>query len=73
MTAHGGVTHYAGAITVPLTRGRVMVVDSGAAACCSGERARQIRDEMRNTYEPRKVTCKRCLRLMAKAERGATP
>lgn len=55
------VIHYAGEVRTPTTH-----VAAGWAACCSGDRARKIKAEGRNTYEPERVTCKRCLDMIRK-------
>lgn len=54
--------HYAGAV-----RTMRMRVLPGWAACCSGEKADRIRAESRHTYDPAKVTCAACKRVMTKA------
>ena len=53
--------HFAGAVRTP----RMMIL-AGWAACCSGYRAEQIREEGRNTHDREAVTCRACLRVMAK-------
>lgn len=53
--------HYAGAVRT--ARMRVL---PGWAACCSGDKADRIRAEGQHTYDPTKVTCTACKRVMAK-------
>ena len=54
--------HYAGEVYTKRSHGF-----AGWAACCSGSKAERIRAERWNTYEPAEVTCKACLRVMARA------
>ena len=58
--------HYAGAVQTPTVR-----ILGGWAACCSGDRARRIRAEGRHTYDLLAVTCRTCLRVMARDPRLA--
>lgn len=60
--------HYAG----PIRTHRVRIL-AGWAACCSGDKAEQIRRDRQHTYDPAKVTCGACLRMIAldRAERAA--
>ena len=53
--------HYAGAVRTPRMR-----ILAGWAACCYGHRAEQIRADGAHTRDPAAVTCKACLRWMAK-------
>jgi hypothetical protein len=62
--------HYAGRIDH--ASGLIL---AGWAACCSGERAANIRARGQHTYARDEVTCKACLKMIArgdeyKAERG---
>ena len=52
--------HYAGPIRTKKCR-----VLPGWAACCSGQRAEQIRQDGQHTYERKNVTCGHCLRMIA--------
>lgn len=54
--------HYAGAVEYGRTR-----ILAGWAACCSGQRAEDIRAACLNTRDPAKVTCAKCRRIMEKA------
>lgn len=60
--------HYKGELYVPMASGSTLHVMGGWAACCSGDRARKIRERGQNTYDESEVTCKRCLALIQKAE-----
>lgn len=60
--------HYSGALTVPRRGSAVLMIAAGWAACCSGPRARRIREEGRGTRDREAVTCRRCLALMAAAD-----
>lgn len=53
--------HYAGSVRTPKMR-----ILAGWAACCSGDRADGIRAEGAHTRAVSAVTCKACLRMMAK-------
>lgn len=57
------VIHYSGAVRTPRTR-----ILAGWAACCSGIKAERIRANGNNTDNPANVTCRACLRVMAKDE-----
>ncbi len=58
--------HYGGDLRV--VRGkRVTLILAGWAACCSGDKARRIRERNQHTINREAVTCKRCLALMKKA------
>lgn len=59
--------HYAGELKVPLANGSTTHIFGGWAACCSGDRARKIRERKQNTRYEHEVTCKTCLRQMQKA------
>lgn len=53
--------HYSGPVRTPKLK-----ILPGWAACCSGDRAERIRAEGRNTLIIAEVTCKACLRVIAK-------
>jgi len=53
--------HYGGSVSTPRMR-----ILAGWAACCSGDRAVRIRAEGAHTRAVSAVTCKACLRVMAK-------
>lgn len=58
--------HYAGALRI--VRGeRLTQISSGFAACAFGQRAWNVRRRGNHTYDPEKVTCRRCNYLMALA------
>lgn len=57
------VIHYSGAVRTPRTN-----ILAGWAACCSGVKAEQIRAKGNSTRNPSEVTCRACLRVMAKDE-----
>lgn len=59
--------HYAGALRWKGKRGHVIEILPGWAACCSGDRARKIRQSRANTYYILLVTCKACLRTVERA------
>jgi hypothetical protein len=65
------VIHYAGELNWTDKRGASSHVYAGWAACCSGDRARDVRREGNHTYEPTEVTCKPCLLRLAWAGRVA--
>jgi hypothetical protein len=60
----GRATHYIGGLSWTV-RGIRTTILPGWAACCSGKRAEIIRLNGNGTTEPRKVTCKLCLRSMS--------
>ncbi len=62
------VVHFAGPLRWMNRNGAVTTILAGWAACCSGDRAERIRSDGRNTVVPRLVSCKACLKAMAKAE-----
>lgn len=64
-----GRMHYAGALSIRNAR-RVILIADGWAACSTGERAVAIRASGGATRELAKVTCKRCLALIAKASKA---
>ena len=51
--------HYAGAV-----RTKRLKILPGWAACCSGDRANEIRESGMHTYEPDEVTCAKCISMM---------
>jgi hypothetical protein len=55
--------HYSGAVRTPRT-----TILAGWAACCSGIKAERIRANGNNTNNPVDVTCRACLKVMAKDE-----
>jgi hypothetical protein len=64
--------HYRGALRVPHSDGRVTEILGGFAACCSGDAAWTVRGLGTHTDDRAKVTCRRCLALIAKAKGGAS-
>ena len=56
-------THYAGEII--WENGSVL---PGWAACCSGDRAVEIRERGNHTLNKVEVTCKQCLKMIARHE-----
>jgi hypothetical protein len=72
----GGVIHYAGAVTYSTTRGGGVHLHAGWAACCTGDRAREIRRRGAHTYDRAAVTCGSCKRVLVLADawaaKGAT-
>ena len=56
--------HWEGGIRYP--RGTRL---PGWPCCCSGERAERIAEARQQTAQPRDVTCRACLRLMAQDAR----
>ena len=59
--------HYAGPLR--MERGnRLSLIAGGWAACCSGDRARQIARAGHQTYYRSCVTCRRCLSQIAAAK-----
>lgn len=61
MTKRKRQIHYAG----PIRTSRMRVLP-GWAACCSGDRAERIRAEGAHSYVIGEVTCRACLRTMAR-------
>lgn len=59
--------HYAGALSYQKSNGYTVKVTGGWAACCYGEKAKQIKKRGLNTYKLPEVTCKTCLMIMRKA------
>lgn len=57
--------HWAGGLDYPV-RGGIMVMSPGYPCCCSGDRARKIREDGTQAWDRERVTCKTCLRLLAK-------
>ena len=57
--------HYAGALRVQNKRSYQIIL-AGWAACCSGERAIEIRRNRQHTHDRSLVTCKACLAKIAK-------
>lgn len=57
------VMHYAGGLVA-----KRLTVLGGWAACCWGDRAEKIRELEQHTYDRDLVTCKRCLRVLEKAD-----
>ena len=60
------VIHYSGSINWD---GGIVL--AGWAACCSGDQAVKIRAEKRHTCVRAGVTCKRCLKMIAKHDARA--
>lgn len=60
--------HYAGALEWHKANGALVVILAGWAACCSGARARKIRETKAHTYDRAAVTCGRCRTNIAKEE-----
>lgn len=58
--------HYAGALAWRDVRHTVHAVSAGYAACCSGERARAIRERGESTLAVQDVTCAKCLERIEK-------
>lgn len=54
-------THYAGEI---IFSGGIRL--PGWAACCSGDKAVQIREQGSHSYDERDVTCNSCLKMIQK-------
>lgn len=69
------VLHYAGALEWHKANGALVVILGGWATCCSGDRARKIRETKAHTYDRAAVTCKRCRANIAASEapRPLTP
>ena len=64
--------HYAGALEWTKANGALVKILPGWAACCSGDRARAVRESGNHTYDRKRVTCKACLRCLTMAARGVT-
>ncbi len=58
-------THYAGALRWTKPNGTVVSILPGWAGCCSGDRARKVRESGNRTYDRARVNCKACLRNIA--------
>lgn len=63
--------HYAGALKYVTSDGYTREILPGWAACCSGDKAKAIRERRMHTYMRAVVTCMACLRVLAAADRGA--
>lgn len=60
--------HYSGGLRYR-SRGRLVRVLAGWAACCSGEAAQRVADLGLHTDEPEEVSCLKCLRLLDRADK----
>ena len=60
-------THWAGGLVVVRGQQKTTML-AGYPCCCSGHLAEEIRAVGEYTRDRRYVTCKRCLRLMAKGQ-----
>ena len=66
MSAATPVLHYAGELLCRSGKQGSLHILPGWAACCYGPRAEKIRRERRNTRDRALVTCRACLRVMAR-------
>jgi hypothetical protein len=64
--------HYAGALRYSIGSGKLVIISGGWAACCSGQRARRIRERGQHTYDQARVTCALCLKNITRSQ-GLAP
>lgn len=62
--------HWGGGLSYPIRRG-IVTMARGYPCCCSGDRARKVRQDGTQTWDRAEVTCKTCLKLLAKADDAA--
>lgn len=62
------IIHWGGGLHYDTGRRSVWYA-TGFPCCCSGEQARKIADSGTQSWTRERVTCKRCLAQIAKAER----